>query len=182
MESRRHIPRILRYVFFIITFMIVVAAGCTVWAGNCAEPKDLQFSTESGTRIRQILNNPGSFTWMLYDEISRLLRRYGNSSLYMMHFGESCDVAGCSIDYISMIVEVAHRPICSWADNNFNHSFVSVKYRTSLRLNPRSQLMIFAGDTAAIRHILLDLPPKSTGYATALGRRWATPIGSAIRR
>ena len=126
MNRPRLISRIIRRVLFVIAFMIVVAAGCTVWDGTCALPHDLLFSDDFAPRVHDSLNSPGQVARLFFDEMARQLGWHGTSRVHEFKLTEVCENEVCFVEYISIDIEIEHLPICSWADNHYNHSLVTV--------------------------------------------------------
>lgn len=135
-----HRLRLLRRISIVIFFSAALAAGCKVWTGTCAEPKDLQFSGEFAQLTTISRDSPGMAAGIFFDEISRSLAWFGKSRIHNFNLTEICQIDVCTVDSISIKVEVEHLPICSWADNHFNHSIATIAINDFTTLEPEFEI------------------------------------------
>ena len=77
--------------------------------------------------LKQQLQDPARVAVILYDEVARQLSRFGKSGLNDFYLYELCQGDDCSIESVSILLEVESWPVC-WTDNHFNHYIATVTF------------------------------------------------------
>ena len=130
MKRKRSDPlalRLLRRIFPVIASIIALAAGCTAWVAACSLPQDLNMPAEFVPVLREQLHDPAQVALLLYDGVSRQLSRYGTSGLYDFYLNEICQIDDCSVESVSILMEVESWPVC-WIYSHYNHYIATVTF------------------------------------------------------
>lgn len=87
----------------------------------------MQLPVEYIPVLREQLDDPAQVAITLYDGVTRQLSRYGASGLYEFYLNELCQLDDCSIESVSILVEVERWPVCL-TYHRFNHYIATVTF------------------------------------------------------